>query len=183
MPLSRRSMLHAALAALGAGGLSFGAQAQPAELNGRLAGARLQGQGRLTYFGLHVYDAKLWVPDGFKADDPLHTPLALELIYARELVGQRIAERSLAEMKKVGEVMADQSEPWLAAMAKTFPDVKKGDRLSGLYEPGTGMRFFFNGTACGDVRDPAFARRFIDIWLSPRTSEPALRLALLGQAR
>jgi hypothetical protein len=39
--------------------------------------------------------------------------------------------------------------------------------------------FLLNGRPLGEVRDPDFARVFFGIWLSPRTSEPALREALL----
>ena len=42
------------------------------------------------------------------------------------------------------------------------------------------MRFFLNGRARGEPRDAEFAKWFFGIWFSPRTSEPALRLALLG---
>jgi hypothetical protein len=96
------------------------------------------------------------------------------------LVGKLIAERSLDEMKKVGTVADGKESAWLAAMTQAFPDVAKGDRITGVYKPEEGLRFFFNGKPCGDIRDPEFARLFIGIWLSPRTSEPQLRRALLG---
>ena len=35
----------------------------------------------------------------------------------------------------------------------------------------------------GDVRDPLFAKLFFGIWLSPQTSEPQLRRALLAQEK
>ena len=175
--LSRRSTL-VALACLPLSAIAQ-TSAQPSELSA-LPGARLRGQGRLTFLGLNVYSAKLWVTDGFAPDNFINHPVALELEYARSLVGSLIAERSLTEMKRVGEVPADKAEPWLAAMSKTFPDVNKGDRITGLHEPGEGMRFFFNGKPRGEIRDAAFARLFTGIWLSPRTSEPKLRQALLG---
>jgi len=160
-----------------------GAQGQPVELAGALVGTpRLLGQGKLTYFGLHVYGAKLWVAEGFKPDDFTRHPVALELEYARSLVGKMIAERSLVEMKKVGNVVDDKGSAWLSAMTQAFPDVAKGDRITGIYRPDEGMRFFFNGKPSGDIRDPEFARLFIGIWLSPRTSEPQLRQALLGSS-
>lgn len=158
--------------------LPWAAGAQPA----LLPGARLLGQGKLTFFGLNVYGAKLWVTETFKADEFIRTPIALELEYARSLVGQMIAERSLAEMKKVGEVPDDNAGPWLAAMVQIFPDVNRSDRITGLYDPALGMRFFLNDKPRGEVRDLAFAQLFIGIWLSPRTSEPKLRQALLGGA-
>ena len=42
---------------------------------------------------------------------------------------------------------------WLQAMVDTFPDVKEGDRLTGLHTPGAGTRFFFNGTLRATVAD------------------------------
>ncbi|MBC7957907.1 MAG: chalcone isomerase family protein [Cytophagales bacterium] len=169
--LSRRSTL------LGLACLPLFARAQTIA---ELPNARLLGQGRLTYFGLNVYGARLWVTDSFKAEEFARHPMALELEYARSLVGQLIAERSLDEMKKVGDVPESKAAGWLAAMAQIFPDVNKGDRITGVYHPVDGMRFFLNGKARGEVQDPLFARLFVGIWLSPRTSEPKLRLALLG---
>lgn len=67
-------------------------------------------------------------------------------------------------------------------MTSTFPDVKEGDRLTGVHRPGEAARFHFNGASVGELRDAEFARLFFGIWLSPRTSEPALRDALLGTA-
>ncbi|MBX3622589.1 MAG: chalcone isomerase family protein [Rhizobacter sp.] len=179
--LTRRHVLAAALCAgLGA---PWAAHARPPELGDTLPGARLLGEGRLTYFGLRVYGARLWVGEGFKPDDYTRHPLALELEYARALVGKLIAERSLDEMKKVGRVPEQKTASWLAAMERTFPDVKEGDRITGLYRPDEGMRFFVNGQPGGDIRDTEFARLFIGIWLSPRSSEPGLRRALLGPPR
>jgi len=64
-------------------------------------------------------------------------------------------------------------------MTALFPDVRDRDRLTGVQLPGQGARFFFNGTLRGELADAEFARLFFGIWLSPRTSEPALRAALL----
>jgi hypothetical protein len=68
-------------------------------------------------------------------------------------------------------------------MRRIFPDVKDGDRLAGLHLPGEGARFWLNGRPAGAVTDPEFSRLFFGIWLAPTTSEPALRLALLGRDR
>ena len=183
--VSRRTVLAAGL-----GGLCSGARAQPAvptqvpaEVAAELPGARLLGNGRLTYFALHIYDARLWVGDGFAADNFSKLPLALELEYARTLFGKLIAERSLDEMKRAGGFSDDQGQRWLAAMTQTFPDVNKGDRLTGLHRPGEAAAFFLNGKPRGEIRDADFARRFFGIWLSPQTSEPKLRTGLLGPNR
>jgi hypothetical protein len=145
---------------------------------------KLQGSGTLRFFGLHVYDAKLWVPhSGFDATRYEAFPLALELTYARRLVGKQIAERSLQEMQGVTTVSGAQQQAWLEQMQRLFPDVRAGDRITGLYLPPASARFFLNGALRGEVKDAEFARAFFGIWLSSRSSEPQLRQALLGLGR
>ncbi len=156
---------------------------QPPELAQALPEAALHGEARLRFLGMHVYDARLWAPGPVAADAWASTPLALELAYARTLYGRAIAERSLQEMRRQGEIAAAQAERWLAEMSRLFPDVRDGDRLTGLYRPDRGVLFFHNGQPRGEVADPEFARRFFGIWLAPQTSEPGLRERLLSGRR
>jgi Chalcone isomerase-like len=177
--LSRRALLLAGSgAALGRGAGAQGAP--PSEVSAALPGAQQQGQGRLRFLGMHIYDAVLWTPARIAADAVQDATLAIELRYARTLRGPLIAERSLTEMKRVGEFSDGDGQRWLDAMTRLFPDVHAGDRITGVHRPGQGAAFFFNGRAVGEVREPKFAQLFFGIWLSPRTSEPALRSALLG---
>lgn len=155
----------------------------PAEVASELAASRLHGTGRLTWFGLSVYDARLWASERFSAAQFDREPLALELQYARTLQGKQIAERSLVEMQRFGAVPDADAARWLASMTQLFPDVSAGDRLTGVHRPGEAARFYFNGKLRGEIREDDFARRFFGIWLSPKTSEPKLRLALLGGPR
>ena len=81
----------------------------------------------------------------------------------------------------MGPFTPAQGERWQQALQAALPDVQAGDRLTGLYQPDQGVVFQKNGQAVGAVPDAAFARLFFGIWLSPQTSEPALRQALLAQ--
>ena len=155
-------------------------QSLPPELKTELRGARLLGEGTLRYLGLHVYDIRLWGEADFSVRELQGSTLALELEYARALDGQAIAERSLKEMQGLGSIDAAQAQRWLQQMRQIFPDVKKGDRITGVQRPGEAARFFVNGQPRGEVRDAEFTRLFFGIWLSPRTSQPRLREALLG---
>lgn len=155
----------------------------PTELSRELPGARLQGQGRLTFLGIHVYDIRLWAGEAPVVQGWPTAPLALELVYERSIKGSQIAERSLKEMKRLVPTPPARAAEWLSGMKQLFPDVKKGDHITGLHLPGIGARFFFNGQLKGDLRDPEFARLFFGIWLSEKTPEPALRDALLGQVK
>lgn len=179
MDAQRRTLI----AALAAAPLAVRANlALPPEVGSELPGARLLGSGRLTFLGLHIYDARLWTADDFSAERFDRHALALELQYGRTLYGRLIAERSLDEMKRQGGFSEEQGERWLASMKQTFPDVNKGDRITGVQRPGESTRIFVNGTLRGELRDAEFTRRFFGIWLAPQTSEPKLRQSLLGPA-
>jgi hypothetical protein len=139
-----------------------------------------RGEGTLRWFGLKIYDARLLTSPQFDRQKIFDQPFVLELTYARTLYGNAIADRSLEEIKKQNIGTADQHDRWLAAMRKTFPDVKANDQLRGEHRPGVGARFYLNGQPIQAIDDPEFSRAFFSIWLSANTSEPGLRSALLG---
>lgn len=147
-----------------------------------LADVRLAGQGTLRFLGFEIYRAQLWVSPGFDASDYAARPLALELHYRRDFTAEVIAKRSIEEMRRVGSFTAVQATRWQQALQAALPDVKSGDQLTGIYRPGAGAVFQMDGQVVGEVRDPEFSRLFFGIWLSPRTSEPALRQALIAPA-
>ena len=192
----RRTVLGAGLAsALLASGLSAGAQSplpaqapapapptMPAPALAALPHAQWSGTARLRFFGLNIYDATLWVDKGFSAARFAESGLVLELAYLRALKGDLIAERSITEMRRVGDVSEPQAQRWQAAMQTSFADVTAGDRITGLHDPAFGARFWFNAQPRAPIADPAFSRLFFGIWLSSATSEPALRQALLARA-
>ena len=148
-----------------------------------LAQPRLAGTSRYSYWGFDVYQATLWVEPGFRSSEPGRSRFALELQYLRGFKGRDIARRSIDEMRRVGEFSDAQAQAWLQAMQAAFPDVAAGDRLTGIHLPGQGARFLANGRPTAEVNDPEFARLFFGIWLSDKTPEPQMRLALLGLNR
>ncbi len=134
---------------------------------------------RLRVWGFEVYDARLWTPVGFRHGQYTQFPFALELQYLRRLEGAAIASRSIDEMRRVGPFSDAQAQSWLAAMRELFPDVRQGERITGINLPGVGAEFWVNGQRVGVVKDPVFARLFFGIWLDERTSEPKMRAQLL----
>lgn len=154
-------------------------------------GLQPRGQGSFRWFGLHIYDAALWLPDGpTSSPSPpkvapgvdVSQPLALRLRYARTLKGSDIAQRSIEEIERLGLGDAARRAGWLETMRKLFPDVSRGSTLTGVHLPGRGARFFHDQRLLGEVPDEAFSRAFFAIWLDARTSAPALREALLGKS-
>lgn len=154
------------------------ASTAPAELAQVQPALALRGRSTLTFFGMAIYEASLWAPPSFALDRFEAHPFALELQYRRSLSGSLIAQRSGYEMQRQSGFDVRRASEWEARMQALFPDVKAGDRITGIYQPGVGARFAVNGKAVGEVRDALFARLFFGIWLSPQTSEPAMRCAL-----
>ncbi|MGZ8273352.1 MAG: chalcone isomerase family protein [Burkholderiaceae bacterium] len=155
----------------------------PSHVGRALGEARSAGSGRLTWFGLHVYDARLFVPRaGFDARRFAEQPFALELTYARKLNGRAIAERSDSEIGRLGLGSEEQRARWLKSMTALFPDVLAGQQLSGINVPGRGVDFYLDGRLLGRIEDPAFGAAFFAIWLDARTTAPELRAGLLKQA-
>jgi Chalcone isomerase-like len=145
------------------------------------AGLSVRGEGVLRFFGIKVYDARLWAPAKSlaKSISP-GDPFALELVYDMSVKGREIAERSTAEMRKVGYSNEAKLKAWGDEMLRIFPDIKKGESLIGVSIPGKGAKFYSREKLIASADDPEFAKAFFDIWLSEKTSEPKLRERLLG---
>ena len=191
MHKSRISFFKRALVQLGAAVVlvaavssvqTAGAQgaAVPVAVQQAVAQPRLAGQGQMRFLGLRIYDARLWVGPQFEAQAFAAYPLALELTYHRAFSAQAIAQRSVQEIQRQRTMDDQQALHWTSQLAQWLPDVQPGDRLTGQYLPGQGMRLWRGDQPLGMLSDPELARHFFGIWLSAQTSEPRLRSALLA---
>jgi Chalcone isomerase-like len=183
--VSRRLPLQALVAfAVGAtfGEPAVANTAPAASASDALSGQRTIGQSLFRWWGLEVYRATLYGDASFDPPRFERQRFGLELEYLRNFSGRDITQRSLDEMQGIAPLDPAQASAWRDAMLKAFPDVRPGDRLLGVHEPERGARFYVNGRLQGVVDDPVFSARFFGIWLSPRTSQPRLREALIAGA-
>lgn len=150
----------------------------PEVVSAKLPGLRPAGEGRFRWLGLHIYDAALWFRGG--APDP-GSEFALDIRYARNIPAQRLVATTSEEMRRLGFADDGRHTVWLNAMSRVFPDIAKGDRLTGVNIPHRGVEFYYNGRFVGEIADVQFARAFFSIWLDPRTRAPRLRESLIGR--
>ena len=136
----------------------------------------LQGNGKFTYFGLHIYDAALYRS---RINDSQE--FALNIRYRRSFSGKSIAEQSIQEMKKLG-YSSTQLNQWSKELVDVFPDVEAGHSLTAMYKPKQGTIFFYNGQKISEVQGAEFSKAFFSIWLDSKTSAPSLRHKLLAQS-
>ena len=62
-----------------------------------------------------------------------------------------------------------------------WPNIVNGDSLALLIQNDKST-FYFNDRHLGVIEDANFGQLFIDIWLSQNTSQPTLRIELLGDS-
>lgn len=145
----------------------------------QLPQAELVGSGDFSWFGFSVYNAKLWSP---ARQVDFTEPFALELTYRRTISRETLVDTSLDEIRRInGEPLdSEQQSAWTKQMSQAFVDVKDGTRITGVFLPGEGCRFYVDGKLQHVIDDQEFARAFFSIWLDPQTRSPKLRAALLG---
>jgi hypothetical protein len=139
-------------------------------------GLQLQGQGRMTFWGFDVYDARLYV-----GDQRGQSGFALDLNYLRSLKGADITKSTIDEMQRLG-VSETNRNAWGKKLDGIFPNVVSGSSLTAIHIPGRGTVFLHNGKPAGEIAGDDFAKAFFSIWLDPKTAAPKLRTALIGQA-
>ncbi|MBL8713049.1 MAG: chalcone isomerase family protein [Alphaproteobacteria bacterium] len=151
--------------------------AAPSEIGGYIKADKPYGEATLRKFMFHVYDAALWTD---AASWTMKKTFALTLRYGMNFDGDDLAKRSISEMDGQEKLEDATAADWRAKLAALFPDVKKGDRITAVYLPANGTRIYHNGKYRGSITNLLFSERFIGIWMSPQTSEPAVRKALIG---
>lgn len=150
--------------------------AAPPEAAHAIAAKQPYGSTTLRKFGFKVYDAELWT------DAPkwaMTKTYALSLTYGINVKAADLVSRSLDEMQRIEPLGEGERERYAKVLAGVLPDVAKGDRITALYRPGRGLWLYHNGALKGRIADKSLAMHFMGIWLSPKTSEPAMRAALV----
>ena len=156
--------------------LSIGVNAEEI-VRAKMPDASRVGSGRFTYLLWDVYDATLYAPGGKWESSK---PFALTLHYLRSIEGEDIADHSAEEIRQQGFENEVKLAGWYSQMKAIFPNVENGSTLTGMYVPNKPTRFFSNNKQIGVIHDPEFGEWFFNIWLSEKSSEPALRKKLLG---
>ena len=147
-----------------------------------LATARAQawelvGEARLTFLFWPVYDSRLYSLDGQYREG--QRPLRLEIQYLLDVEADDLVSRTLEEWQHQ-QLQHPRQQQWALQLGTLWPDIREGDILAIELDEAGGNTFYRNGQRLGGVDDDAFGAQFLAIWLSPATSRPELRLALIG---
>jgi len=138
-----------------------------------MSGAKVQGQGRMTYWGFDLYDAKLLQLNNSSG-------YALRIDYLKNFKSDDLREQTIKEMTQLG-VPEENRKKWSNDLKDIFPNIATGNSLTAIYRPKVGTIFLHNEKYIGQMAGDDFSKAFFAIWLDPRTSAPQLRSQLLSQ--
>jgi hypothetical protein len=151
------------------------AASKPPELNAIIRATSPVGSGTLKKLFMSVYEASFW-SDAGSFEKP---PYALTITYAMSFDAHDLADRTLIEMQNISDAPEATLKSYTDQLAKLWPNVAAGDRITAIALPTGRTAFYHNGRALGTISDTAFTPIFFGVWLSPKTSEPELRKQLL----
>ncbi|MDD1779644.1 hypothetical protein LRP49_00420 [Enterovibrio sp. ZSDZ35] len=139
------------------------------------------GSASLTWGFWKIYDSELRTPSGEYHSEK--QPIALVITYSRDIDGDDLLEATVEQWEHLG-ITKQEIVNWLPEMKGKWPNVREGDRLIYVLNNNAGTFYYqpFKGavTLSGQLDNADLANAFSDIWLSPGTSYPSIRLALIG---
>jgi hypothetical protein len=174
-------MIKTALAALALMFAAAGpAAARPAEVASAIPGAQQVGEARYTLLAIPLFQAALWTGSGAFS---WNSPFALTLTYERSARQSTLINRSLSEMSQRGAGSAESLAPLRTRLQQCFPDIARGDRVTGVSTGANTAVFYHNGARRCEIEWPGFRRHFFGIWLDGRDGQAAtLSARLRGEA-
>ncbi|WP_181902193.1 chalcone isomerase family protein [Thalassotalea euphylliae] len=148
----------------------------PAELNNVKNQLMLVGKAKFSVLFWDIYDSALFSASG---DYQAQNAYLFEITYLREISKADLIERTVEQWQHIG-VPENAYAPYLEQLEQLWPNINKGDQLA-MWFNGTSTAFYFNQKLQGQIDSPEFSEMFVNIWLSPQTSQPKLRKKLLGK--
>jgi hypothetical protein len=134
------------------------------------------GTARHTVFGIHVFDATLWIAG--RQWSPTE-PHALDVEASRQIPPSRLVNGVIDEMRDIRVADDRQRSNWKQRLNQIVPPLARGDSLVILCLPNRQTVIFHNGTMIGSIDDPSFGSALFRVWLDPGTPRQEIRSALL----
>jgi hypothetical protein len=125
-----------------------------------------------------LYKSNLQTTSGKYPIESNNDKLIYKINYLADISGKDLIERTVEQWQHLG-INPKTYQAYLPILEKIWPDIEEGDTLS-LFVSNNKSFFYFNNDLIGEVEQQEFSQIFLDIWLSENTSEPDLRLELLG---
>ena len=137
------------------------------------------GTGDLFVFPFGViYKATLWAE---KKPWSFNQKFALSIRYNRNISKEDFLDTTIKEMRRYYKLSKADETNYRTQLSRVYPSVKSGDRITAVFTPKEGVKFYYNGSFRGEIKGGSFAHKFINIWLHPNAYYGDLRNDLLGK--
>ncbi|WP_286269400.1 chalcone isomerase family protein [Thalassotalea hakodatensis] len=136
------------------------------------------GKATFSFMFWDIYESKLYTQNGSYSTTS-NQPLLLDIHYLKDITRDDLLENTVEQWQYLG-FTKEQYGKYLDTLRVLWPNIEKGDSLALLYANNQ-SHFYFNGELLGTIEDTKFAEVFLAIWLSEKTSQPALRKRLIGE--
>tara|TARA_R110000744_G_scaffold117745_1_gene220134 strand:+ start:26157 stop:26804 length:648 start_codon:yes stop_codon:yes gene_type:complete len=140
----------------------------------------LLGKAKLSVLFWDIYESSLLTTDGQVPFSNVCQHSLFEIQYLRDISKQDLLDNTAAQWRHLS-LNENEYLTFLPLLEKIWLDINAGDRLSMLNQKDKTL-FYLNGKNIGEIQSLTFAETFLDIWLDENTSEPKLRLKLLGNS-
>jgi hypothetical protein len=142
---------------------------------------KIVGSAKFTVLFWDIYNSTLYTKSGNYLHDRYYDSLLFEIEYLKDITKDDLLDRTIEQWEhlNISELEYSKFIPILKAI---WPDIISGDKLTMLVENKKSV-FYFNEVIIGQVHEKEFSKLFLDIWLSPQTSEKSLRHQLLGETK
>ena len=174
-------LLLCAARPLPAGEIGGVAVPETVEVGGREL--KLNGTALLKKLVFHVYVVALYLPvpahdvEGVVGPD---VPKALILQFLRAVSRDSLVSTLERDFAMNGGEKAKRAERQIARMLAGVKDMKSGDRLTFIYEPGKGSRVTMTDGTVVRLEGKDFADSFLLLYLGPKPPKEEMKRRLLG---
>jgi hypothetical protein len=149
----------------------------PELVESQAPGIRPLGRGRETLWGIHVYDATLWIV-GDRFTPAL--PHALDVEALRIVDADTLVNTAMDEMRRLKLGDASQLASWRLELKRLMPSVKSGDQVVVFCPSDAKTLVYYNGRSQGEVDDETLCPAIMNVWLHPRSKSKEMRKSLLA---
>ncbi|MGJ8682511.1 chalcone isomerase family protein [Paraglaciecola sp.] len=136
------------------------------------------GKTQFSVLFWDIYNSTLYTKTGRYSDINTSSPLVFEIEYLKDITAEDLIQRTIQQWQHL-EYSETSYQAFISPLRSIWPDIKSGDKLALLVQNEQSF-FYFNNAQIGLVPGKEFSQMFLDIWLSPKTSQPKLRNELLG---
>lgn len=135
------------------------------------------GRAKFSVLFWDIYDSALYTKSGSYLHQDSVESLLFKIDYLKGITTADLLERTIQQWQHL-KVPESTYAPYLSTLKAIWPNISAGDSLTMLVDNGRSV-FYFNNEKVGVIHQQEFSRLFLDIWLSPDTSQAQLRAQLL----